>query len=87
MKRIFSIIMEWTLAYPRALLPSGGPLSREFLQLTTHLTYISYSNFNLSRHQAPISASPTMAHRLRRWTNVKTAPTLSELMNKAVCLL
>ena len=34
MKRIFSIR---TLAYPRALLPSGGPLSREFWQLTTPL--------------------------------------------------
>ena len=26
------------LAYPRALLPSGGPLSREFWQLTTPVT-------------------------------------------------
>ena len=39
MKRIFSIIMEYgDLAYPRALLPSGGPLSREFSQLTTPLS-------------------------------------------------
>ena len=38
MKRIFSIIMERDLAYPRALLPSGGLLSREFYQLTTPLT-------------------------------------------------
>ena len=38
MKRIFSIIMQnRALAYPRALLPSGGPLSREFWQLTTPL--------------------------------------------------
>ena len=30
--------MNRDLAYPRALLPSGGPLSREFQQLTTPLT-------------------------------------------------
>ena len=40
-KRTFSIIMEYgDLAYPRALLPSGGPLSREFWQLTTPLMLV-----------------------------------------------
>ena len=35
------LVLLWNraLAYPRALLPSGGPLSREFWQLTTPLTY------------------------------------------------
>ena len=34
------LVLLWNraLAYPRALLPSGGPLSREFWQLTTPLT-------------------------------------------------
>ena len=31
MKRIFSIIMDRALAYPRALLPSGGPLALRIL--------------------------------------------------------
>ena len=33
------LVLLWNraLAYPRALLPSGGPLSREFWQLTTPL--------------------------------------------------
>ena len=34
------LVLLWNraLAYPRALLPSGGPLSREFWQLTTPLS-------------------------------------------------
>ena len=33
------LVLLWNraLAYPRPLLPSGGPLSREFWQLTTPL--------------------------------------------------
>ena len=37
------LVLLWKrdLAYPRALLPSGGPLSREFWQLTTPLKFIA----------------------------------------------
>ena len=36
------LVLLWNraLAYPRALLPSGGPLSREFWQLTTPLIVV-----------------------------------------------
>ena len=36
------LVLLWNraLAYPRALLPSGGPLSREFWQLTTPLIFV-----------------------------------------------
>ena len=39
------LVLLWNraLAYPRALLPSGGPLSREFWQLTTPLNTHSTS--------------------------------------------
>ena len=45
MKRIFSIIIYYygigpqPWAHPRALLHSGGPLSREFRQFTIHLIF------------------------------------------------
>ena len=37
------LVLLWNraLAYPRALLPSGGPLSREFWQLITPLTNVA----------------------------------------------
>ena len=46
------LVLLWNraLAYPRALLPSGGPLSREFWQLTTPLIcQISGKPFKIAR--------------------------------------
>ena len=41
------LVLLWNraLAYPRALLPSGGPLSREFWQLTTPLSPKLFNEF------------------------------------------
>ena len=46
------LVLLWNraLAYPRALLPSGGPLSREFWQLTIPLTLYVNSNYISNVH-------------------------------------
>ena len=51
MKRIFVLLWNRALAYPRTLLPSGGPLSREFWQLTTPLTISVTCNLIISEHE------------------------------------
>ena len=73
----------------RSIVCYVGPISKQhqFNGPRRVNIHFIYSNFTFSRQQTPISAGPTLAHRLRRWTNVKTAPTLSELMNGAVCHL
>ena len=45
------LVLLWNraLAYPRALLPSGGPLSREFWQLTTPLIVFFVDPLNASK--------------------------------------
>ena len=48
------LVLLWNraLAYPRALLPSGGPLSHEFWQLTTPLRVIHITSYSiLNIHQ------------------------------------
>ena len=46
------LVLLWNraLAYPRALLPSGGPLSREFWQLTTPLIVSFFSMLPASKN-------------------------------------
>ena len=45
------LVLLWNkaLAYPRALLPSGGPLSCEFWQLTTPLTIQKFQKWALTK--------------------------------------
>ena len=68
------LVLLWNraLAYPRALLPSGGHLSREFWQLTTPLIKIvSYSKLCLSIF--PHKARFSRGRRPRPcWISVKT---------------
>ena len=68
------LVLLWNRAldYPRALLPSGGPLSCEFWQLTTPLSVWKAVQITFRRWQGH-SATSTLGHYHRRCHNVGTA--------------
>ena len=93
------LVLLWNraLAYPRALLPSGGPLSREFCQLTTPLTAFFSTSSAVNRWVArgthfsgtynPVNTNICITLIQRRPNVFDAGPTLYKCYTIFFCLL